>query len=39
VCATCFKEYKRTGMTLDVSTALLVDVPLELGRPGQETTR
>jgi len=28
--ANCFKEYKQTGMTLDVRKALLVDVPLEL---------
>jgi len=33
-----FKEYKQTGMILDVNTALLVDVPLELGSSSQEVT-
>jgi hypothetical protein len=38
VCANGFKEYKQTGMILDVSMVLLVDVPLELGSSGQEVT-
>jgi hypothetical protein len=36
--ASGFKDYKQTGMILDVNTALLVDVPLQLGEATQEVT-
>jgi hypothetical protein len=36
--ASGFKEYKQTGIILDVNTALTVDVPLELGSASQEVT-
>ena len=36
--ASGFKEYKQTGLVLDVNTALLVDVALQLGEATQEVT-
>jgi Carboxypeptidase regulatory-like domain len=33
-----FKDYKQTGLILDVNTALIVDVPLQLGEATQEVT-
>ena len=33
-----FKEYKQTGLILDVNTALLIDVPLQIGEASQEVT-
>jgi len=33
-----FKDYKQTGLILDVNTALLVDVPLPIGEASQEVT-
>ena len=33
-----FKDYKQTGLILDVNTALLVDVPLQIGEASQEVT-
>jgi hypothetical protein len=36
--ATGFKDFKQTGLILDVNTSLTVDVPLELGPASQEVT-
>ncbi|HYM05075.1 MAG TPA: carboxypeptidase regulatory-like domain-containing protein [Terriglobales bacterium] len=36
--ASGFKDYKQTGLILDVNTALLVDVPLQLGEASQQVT-
>ena len=36
--ASGFKDYKQTGLILDVNTALLVDVPLQIGEASQEVT-
>jgi len=36
--ASGFKDYKQTGLVLDVNTALLVDVPLQLGEASLEVT-
>jgi len=33
-----FKDFKQTGLTLDVNTALQVDIPLQLGEASQEVT-
>jgi hypothetical protein len=33
-----FKDFKQTGLVLDVNTALTVDIPLELGEASQEVT-
>lgn len=33
-----FKEFRETGLVLDVNTALTVDVPLQLGEASQEVT-
>src|SRR6266853_2840487 len=33
-----FKDYKQTGLVLDVNTALLVDVPMQIGEASQEVT-
>ena len=33
-----FKDFKQTGLILDVNTALTVDVPLQLGEATQEVT-
>jgi hypothetical protein len=33
-----FKDYKQTGLILDVNTALLIDVPLQIGEASQEVT-
>src|SRR5712691_129572 len=30
-----FKDYKQTGLILDVNTALLIDVPLQIGEASQ----
>jgi len=35
---TGFKDFKQTGLILDVNTALTVDIPLELGEASQEVT-
>src|SRR5579863_3602362 len=36
--ASGFKDFKQTGLILDVNTALLVDIPLQLGEASQEVT-
>jgi hypothetical protein len=33
-----FRDFKQTGLVLDVNTALTVDIPLELGPASQEVT-
>src|SRR6266853_3869587 len=33
-----FKDYRQNGLILDVNTALLVDVPLQIGEASQEVT-
>ena len=33
-----FKDFRQTGLILDVNTALTVDIPLELGEASQEVT-
>ena len=33
-----FKDFKQTGLILDVNTALQVDIPLQLGEASQEVT-
>ncbi len=33
-----FRDFKQTGLILDVNTALTVDIPLELGEASQEVT-
>jgi len=33
-----FKDYKQTGLVLDVDTALTVDIPLQIGEATQEVT-
>jgi hypothetical protein len=36
--ASGFKDFRQTGLNLDVNTALTVDIPLELGEATQEVT-
>ncbi|HUJ22185.1 MAG TPA: carboxypeptidase regulatory-like domain-containing protein, partial [Bryobacteraceae bacterium] len=36
--ASGFKDFKQTGLVLDVNTAVTVDIPLELGEATQEVT-
>src|SRR5579863_6504446 len=36
--ASGFKDFKQTGLILDVNTALLLDIPLQLGEASQEVT-
>ena len=36
--ASGFRDYKQTGLILDVNTALLLDIPLQLGEASQEVT-
>jgi hypothetical protein len=36
--ASGFRDFKQTGLVLDVNTALTVDIPLELGSASQEVT-
>jgi len=36
--ASGFRDFKQTGLILDVNTALTVDIPLELGEATQEVT-